>query len=319
MRALAALLIALFVAQTPAAAQNWPSQTVRMIVPFPAGGPADIIARYVAERLSQSWGQGVIIENKPGANTAIAAAQVAKAPADGYTLFVVMDVTMVLNPITMKSISYDPRRDFVPITMLSKNTSLLTVHADGPKTMAELIAKGRANPGKLNFGAGIITTRLAGELFNRETGMSVQYVPFQGSPPTVQALLSKSVDFIVDGQAASLPLIQNGTFRALAKTNNGPVLALPNLKTMAQEANSSELEDISTWIGLVAPTGTPQSVVDKVQGAIAKIFAEPGVKERLLNMGINATSSTPAVFNDFMNRETARWSKVVKEINIELN
>ncbi len=319
MRALAALLIALFVGHTPAAAQDWPIQTVRMIVPFPAGGPADIIARYVAERLSQNWGQGVIIENKPGANTAIAAAQVAKAPADGYTLFVVMDVTMVLNPLTMKSISYDPRRDFVPITMLSKNTSLLTVHADGPKTMAELIAKGRANPGKLNFGAGIITTRLAGELFNRETGMSVQYVPFQGSPPTVQALLSKSVDFIVDGQAASLPLIQSGTFRALAKTNNGPVLALPNLKTMAQEANSSELEDISTWIGLVAPTGTPQNVVDKVQSAIAKMFAEPGVKERLLNMGINATASTPAEFNDFMNRETARWSKVVKEVNIELN
>src|SRR5947207_7441289 len=154
---------------------SYPNRPVRIVVPFPAGGPTDILARVVAQRLSEVWGQGVVIENQPGANTAIAAARVAKLPADGYTLFAVMDVTMVLNPITNKNLAYDPLKDFAPITLASKNTSLLSVRAeDGPKSVKELIARAKANPGKLNYGAGIITTRLAGYLFNREAGLDVQ-------------------------------------------------------------------------------------------------------------------------------------------------
>ena len=325
MRPFAALftaLIAAFLGSAPLRAQDaasWPNQPVRMVVPFPAGGPADIVARMVSERLSQVWGQGVIVENKPGANTAIAAAQVAKAPANGYTLLVVMDVTMVLNPLTSKTMSYDPIRDFDPISLLAKNTSLLTVHVDGPKTLAELIAKGKANPGKLNFGAGIITTRLAAELFNKETGIVAQYVPFQGSPPTVQALLSKSVDYIVDGQAASLPLIQSGMFRALAKTNEGPVPALPELRSLAVEAGAPALDDVSTWIGVVAPAGTPRPIIDKVQGEIARAYADPVLKERIFKAGINPVANTPETFAQFIQSETRRWSKVVKESGIELN
>jgi len=290
-----------------------------MIVPFPAGGPADIVARVVAERLSGAWGQAVVIENKPGANTAIAAAQVAKAPANGYTLLVVMDVTMVLNPLTSKNLTYDPVRDFEPISLLAKNTSLLTVHVDGPKTLAELIALGRANPGKLNFGAGIITTRLAAELFNKETGIVAQYVPFQGSPPTVQALMSKSVDYIVDGQAASLPLIQAGMFRALAKTNDGPVPALPGLRSLAVEAGASALDDVSTWIGVVAPAGTPRAIIDKVQAEIARTYADPAMIDRLRNAGLNPVANRPEAFARFIQTETKRWGKVVKESGIELN
>jgi tripartite-type tricarboxylate transporter receptor subunit TctC len=290
-----------------------------MIVPFPAGGPADIVARVVAERLSGAWGQAIVIENKPGANTAIAAAQVAKAPANGYTLLVVMDVTMVLNPLTSKNLSYDPVRDFEPISLLAKNTSLLTVHVDGPKTLAELIALGRANPGKLNFGAGIITTRLAAELFNKETGIVAQYVPFQGSPPTVQALMSKSVDYIVDGQAASLPLIQAGMFRALAKTNDGPVPALPGLRSLAVEAGAPALDDVSTWIGVVAPAGTPRAIIDKVQAEIARTYADPAMIDRLRNAGLNPVANTPEAFARFIQTETMRWGKVVKESGIELN
>ena len=290
-----------------------------MIVPFPAGGPADIVARVVSERMAQTWGQAIVIENKPGANTAIAAAQVAKAPANGYTLLVVMDVTMVLNPLTSKTMSYDPIRDFDPISLLSKNTSLLTVHVDGPKTLAELIALGRANPGKLNFGAGIITTRLAAELFNKETGIVAQFVPFQGSPPTVQALMSKSVDYIVDGQAASLPLIQAGMFRALAKTNEGPVPALPELRSLAVEAGSPALNDVSTWIGVVAPAGTPRAIIDKVSGEIARVYADPAMMERLQKAGINAVASTPEDMARFIKTEGVRWGKVVKDSGLELN
>ncbi len=325
MRPFAALLMALFATGLSAAstraqdAAAWPSQPIRMIVPFPAGGPADIVARVVSERMAQTWGQAIVIENKPGANTAIAAAQVAKAPPNGYTLLVVMDVTMVLNPLTSKTMSYDPIRDFEPISLLAKNTSLLTVHVDGPKTLAELIALGRANPGKLNFGAGIITTRLAAELFNKETGIVAQYVPFQGSPPTVQALMSKSVDYIVDGQAASLPLIQAGMFRALAKTNEGPVPALPELRSLAVEAGAPVLDDVSTWIGVVAPAGTPRAIIDKVQGEIARAYADPAMIERLRKAGINPVANKPDDFARFIKTETGRWSKVVKDSGIELN
>ena len=324
MRPLAALFTALLAAgfsSAPARAQDaaWPNQAIRMIVPFPAGGPADIVARVVSERMAQTWGQAIVIENKPGANTAIAAAQVAKAAPNGYTLLVVMDVTMVLNPLTSKTMSYDPIRDFDPISLLSKNTSLLTVHVDGPKTLAELIALGRANPGKLNFGAGIITTRLAAELFNKETGVVAQFVPFQGSPPTVQALMSKSVDYIVDGQAASLPLIQAGMFRALAKTNEGPVSGLPGLRSLAVEAGSPALNDVSTWIGVVAPAGTPRAIIDKVSREIARVYADPAMMERLQKAGINAVASTPEDLARFIQSETARWSRVVKESGIELN
>ena len=223
-------------AQSPESAA-YPNRPVRIVVPFPAGGPTDILARVVAQRLSEVWGQGVVIENQPGANTAIAAARVAKMPADGYTLFAVMDVTMVLNPITNKALSYDPLKDFAPITLASKNTSLLSVRAeDGPKSVRELIARAKANPGKLNYGAGIITTRLAGYLFNREAGIDVQYIPFQGSPPTVQGLLTGAVDYIVDGAATSLPLIQSGKLRALAKLNSRPLPALPDVRPLAVEA-----------------------------------------------------------------------------------
>jgi tripartite-type tricarboxylate transporter receptor subunit TctC len=194
--------------QSAAGAQTYPNRAIRIIVPFPAGGPTDILTRVIAQRMSETWGQGVVIENQPGANTAIAAARVAKMPPDGYSLLAVMDVTMVLNPITNKNLPYDPLKDFAPITLASKNTSLLSVRAhDGPKTVKELIARAKASPGKLNYGAGIITTRLAGYLFNREAGIEAQYIPFSGSPPTVQGLLTGAVDYIVDGAATSLPLI----------------------------------------------------------------------------------------------------------------
>jgi tripartite-type tricarboxylate transporter receptor subunit TctC len=201
------LAIADATAQGTADSLSYPNRAVRIIVPFPPGGPTDILTRVLGQRMSEVWGQPVVIENQPGANTAIAAARVAKMPPDGYTLFAVMDVTMVLNPITASNLSYDPLRDFALITLASKNTSLLSVRAEGgPKTVKELIARAKASPGKLNYGAGIITTRLAGYLFNREAGLDVQYIPFNGSAPTVQDLLTGTVDYIIDGAATSLPL-----------------------------------------------------------------------------------------------------------------
>ena len=301
-------------------ADAYPSRTVRMIVPFPAGGPTDILSRVVAQRLSEVWGQPVVVENQPGANTAIAAARVAKMPADGYTLLAAMDVTMVLNPITSKNLSYDPLKDFATITLGSKNTSLLSVRAeDGPKTVKELIARAKATPGKLNYGAGIITTRLAGYLFNREAGLDVQYIPFNGSPPTVQGLLTGAVDYIVDGTATSLPLIQAGKLRALAKLNSRPLPALPEVRSLAVEAGIPALDDVSTWIGFVAPAGTPRGIIDKIQREVVKMYADPVIAEKLQNAGISTVSSSPEEFDAFVRKELDRWGQVFKDSGIQLN
>jgi tripartite-type tricarboxylate transporter receptor subunit TctC len=302
------------------AAENYPSRPVRIVVPFPPGGPTDILMRVIAQRMSTMWAEPVIIENQPGANTAIAAARVAKMPPDGYTLLAVMDVTMVLNPITNRNLAYDPRKDFAPITLASRNTSLLSVRADdGPNSVKELIARAKANPGKFNYGAGIITTRLAGYLFNREAGIEVQYIPFSGSAPTVQGLLSGAVDYIVDGAATSLPLVASGKLRALAKLNSRPLPALPDVPSLAVAAGLPAFEDISTWIGLVAPAGTPREIIDKSRQEIIDSYADPAVAEKLERSGIATATSTPEEFTAFIASEIARWGAVIKESGIELN
>ena len=325
-RSLAALAICLVagtsaLAQAPdSGAQSYPSRPVRLVVPFPAGGPTDILARVVAQRLSEVWSQPVVIENQPGANTAIAAARVAKLPPDGYTLLAAMDVTLVLNPLTSKNLTYEPLKDFTLISLGAKNTSLLTVRAaDGPNSVQELIARAKANPGKLNYGAGIITTRLAGYLFNREAGINVQYIPYNGSSPTVQGLLTGAVDYIVDGTASHVSLIKSGQLRALAKLNSRPLPALPDVRPLAVEAGNPALDDISTWIGFVAPAGTPRAIVDKIQREIAAMYNDPAVAETLQKSGISAVSSTPEEFDTFLRKETDRWGKVFKESGIQLN
>lgn len=304
-------------AQAP---ETYPNRPVRLVVPFPAGGPTDVVARVIAQRLSEVWAQAVVVENQPGANTAIAAARVAKLPADGYTLLAAMDVTMVLNPITSKNLAYDPLKDFAPITLASKNTSLLTVRAeDGPATVKELIARAKANPGKLNYGAGIITTRLAGYLFNREAGLDVQYIPFSGSPPTVQGLLNKAVDYIVDGTATSLPLIKAGKLRALAKLNSRSLPALPDVEPLAVAAGLPALEDISTWIGLVAPAGTPRPIIERIQREVVTMYADPVIADRLEKAGISIATSTPEELEAFVRKELDRWGAVLRDSGIQLN
>ena len=307
-------------AQSPDAAKNFPDRTVRIIVPFPAGGPTDVLARVIGQRMSEDWGQPVVVENRPGGDTVIAAQQVAKAAPDGYTLLAAMDTTLVMNLATKKSLPYDPYRDFAYITMASQNTSLLSVRAaDGPKTVKELIAKAKASPGRLNYGAGIITTRLAGYLFAREAGIEVQLIPYKGSSDVVQGLLTGAVDFIVDGIAAALPLVQSGKVRALAKLNSRPLPALPEVQPLAVAAGLPALEDISSWTGLVAPAGTPRAIVEKIQREVAAMFSDPAVFKKLENSGITAVSSTPEEFEAFFRKEALRWDSAFKESGIKLD
>jgi len=313
----AALLIML--SAPSAAAQEYPNRPIRIIVPFPVGGPTDILSRVIGQRMSEDFRQAVVIENRPGANTVIGAVQVARAAPDGYTLLAAMDTTLVMNPATIKDLLYDPFRDFSAVTLAAKNTSLLTVRADGgPHTIAELIARAKAHPGKLNYGAGIITTRLAGYLFSREAGIDTQLVPYKGSAEVVQGLLTGAVDYIIDGVASSLPLIQSGKFRALAKLNSRPLPALPDVPPLSTVAAMPALDDISSWIALMAPAHTPRPIVDKLQQEVARMYADRPLYDRLEKAGINAVASTPDELDAFFRKEAIRWEKAFHDSGIQL-
>ena len=313
------LAAALGAAHAQDTAANFPNRPIRIVVPFPAGGPTDVNMRIIGQKLSENLGQSVVIENRPGANTGIGAQMVAKSPADGYTRLAAMDSTMVMNPATGASMNYDPFKDFATVTMTAKNTSLLTVRAsDGPKTIQELIARGKASQGKLNYGAGITITRLAGQAFAKAAGIEVVLVHYKGSSEVVQGLLTGSVDFIVDGIAPSLPLIRSGQFRPLAKLNNRPLPPLPEIKPLA-EASGLPIDEMSSWIGLVAPAGTPPAIVEKLYREVVKVYADPVVADRLEKAGITAVTTTPAEFDAYFRAEAERWTRIYKESGIKLD
>jgi tripartite-type tricarboxylate transporter receptor subunit TctC len=321
MRRLFALLVLVAATVSSALAEgDFPNRPVRIIVPFPAGGPTDISMRILGQKLSELWGHSVVIENRPGANTGIGAQAVAKSSPDGYTLLAAMDTTLVMNPATSAPMAYDPFKDFAPVTLTAKNTSLLLVRtSDGPNTVQELIARGKASAKKLTFGAGIITTRLAGFRFAKEAGFDVILVPYKGSAEVVQGLLTGSVDFTVDGISSALPLIKNGQLRALAKLNDRPLTPLPELKPLSVAAGLPKLEEMSSWIGLVAPAGTDPAVIAKIHGAVVKAYADPAIFERLDKAGINAVTTTPAEFDRFFREEAERWTAFYKASGINLN
>jgi tripartite-type tricarboxylate transporter receptor subunit TctC len=301
-------------ARGEADATNYPNRTVRMIVPFPPGGPADIIARFIGQKMSEDWGQPVVIENRAGGNTAIGAQAAARAAADGYTLFVPMDTTLVMNPLVTPNLPYDALKDFAPITLLTRNMSLMVVRSDGPKTVKDLIARAKADPGRLNMGAGTITSRLGAVLFARTAGIDVQLVPFKGSAEIGQAVLAGTVDFAFDSTGTSLPLIQGGRYRALAKYSNRPLAVLPDLPSLSAAADLPGLAESSTWIALAAPAGTPSAIIDKIHREVARIFADPVMIAKLEKVGILAVgSSSPAELDAFIRSETERWSKVLAE------
>jgi tripartite-type tricarboxylate transporter receptor subunit TctC len=315
----AALIAAAIGAGAPARAQdveaaNYPSRPIHIVVPFPAGGPTDILSRIIAKEMTASWGQPVVIENRPGADTTIGAEVVAKADPDGYTLLAAMDSTMVLNPLVKKELPYDPARDFAPISLGAKNISVLEVRADSAAhSVADLLDTLRTKPGKLNFGAGTINGRLAALLFAKLTGTSFAIIPYKGSADTVEGILTGSVDFGVDGIASSLPLIKDGKFRALAKLSDRPLAQLPDLPFLAEAAGVPDLGDISTWIAFYAPAGTSSEITGKLSHFIATIYADPTVAKRLQDAGIIAVSSTPHELKTFVRSETERWGKVLHD------
>jgi tripartite-type tricarboxylate transporter receptor subunit TctC len=297
----------------PARAQDtYPARAIHIVVPFPAGGPSDVLTRIIAERMSADFGQPVVVDNRPGANTLIGAEFVAKADPDGYTLLMAIDSTLVMNQYLYSTLPYDPVNDFVPISLTAKTTDLLVVNAaSDSKTAKDLIAKAKAEPGKLNCGAGTITTKLICILFGQKAGIDTVLLPYNGSAEVAHGILTKSVDFVFDGPSAVLPLIKSGDLRALAKLDGRPFPQLPDLPTLTA-VTGLDLGDVAVWLGLVAPHGTPAPIVNKLAAEVAKILADPQVKARTDAAGISPVSSTPAEFAAFIKQEAARWPAVVK-------
>jgi tripartite-type tricarboxylate transporter receptor subunit TctC len=297
-------------------ADAFPTRAIKIVVPFPAGGPSDVLARMIGQKMSEDWGQPVVIENRPGANTVLGAQQVAKAAPDGYTLLMAIDSTLTMNQYLYRTPPYDPFNDFAPITLTAKTMQLLIVNAASDvKTVNDLISRAKAQPGKLNYGAGTITTRLTGYLFNKSAGIETVLVPYNGSAEVAQGLLTKSVDFSFDGPSASLSLIQGGQFRVLAKFDPRPFPPVPDLPLITTAMPN--MDEITVWLGLVAPKGTPAAVIDKIQAEVAKALADPAVKTKADASGLFPATSTPAEFAAFIRKEAQRWSTVVKETGMK--
>jgi tripartite-type tricarboxylate transporter receptor subunit TctC len=294
------------------AAKDFPSRSLRIVVPFPAGGPSDVLARLIGQKMSEDWSQPVVVENRPGANTVIGAQIVKGAAPDGYTLLMAIDSTLTMNQYLYRTPPYDPINDFAPITLVAKTMQLLMVNsASEIKTVNDLIATAKERPGKLNFGAGTISTKLTGFLFNQAAGVQTQLVPYNGSAEVTQGLLTKSVDFTFDGPSAAASLIESGKFRVLAKFDDRPFPPAPNAPTI--QTVIPKLDQITVWLGIVAPKGTPPAIVEKLQKEIAKTLTDPAVKAKADAAGLYPATTTPAEFASFIKTEAARWSKVVAE------
>jgi tripartite-type tricarboxylate transporter receptor subunit TctC len=321
---IAAILV--FAALAPAAAQppapdaakDYPSRAIHIVVPFPAGGPADVAARLLAQRMNEDWGQPVIVDNRPGGNTVIGAQLVAKAAPDGYTLLMAIDSTLVMNQFLYKSLPYGPINDFAPITTTTKTVSVLAVSAQsGPASVQDLIARAKAAPGKLNYGAGTITAQLMGYRFHKAAGLDIVYVPFKGTPETVNGLLTGSVQMIYAANVTVNPLVEGGKVRALARLDRVAPASMAGIPTLAAAAGLPNVEDMSVWLGLVAPRGTPAPVIGKIQQKVAQILSDPAMREKSERTGAFPIASTPEQFSRFIRDEADRWSRVLKETNIK--
>jgi tripartite-type tricarboxylate transporter receptor subunit TctC len=295
------------------AAQGFPAKPAKLVIPFPPGGSLDNIGRLLAQKLSEAWGQQVVIENKPGAGGNIGADAVAKSPADGYTVVMGALSTHAVNPSLYATMPYDAVRDFAPISNVAITPNVLIVNAKSPITsLKDLIAYAKANPGKTNFGSGSNGSagHLAGELFKIETGTDVMHIPYKGGAPALQALLAGDTQFMFDNLANAMAQVKGGTVRAIAVTTAQRSKLAPELPTMAEAGMPGF--DISTWFGLLAPAGTPPDVIARWNVEVVKALNSPDVREKMIAQGAEPAPTTPAEFAAFIARERDKYARIVK-------
>lgn len=301
-----------------AAAQTYPARPVTVLVPFAAGGGSDLLARLVTQKLEERLGKPFIIENRPGAGTMIAAMAAVRAAPDGYTLMQATSSTMAINVTMYKNLQYEPLKDLTPVALLSKSPFFLVVRADSPvKSLADLIALARAKPDSLNYGSGGLGSmhHLSTELLLSLTGTRMTHVPYKATPPAMNDLLAGTIQVIFGDTTSLLPMMQQGTVRALAVSTLERSEAAPEVPTVA-EAGVPGFEG-GGFLGLVAPAGTPRAAVDAINAAANKAMQALEIRSRVIDLAAVPVGGTPEQFGEFLRTDVAKWAKVIQAGNVK--
>jgi tripartite-type tricarboxylate transporter receptor subunit TctC len=301
-----------------AQAQPYPVKAVRFIIPFPPGGPTDIVGRLAAERLSRAWNVQVLADNRPGSGGNIGTEQCARAPADGYTLCMI-SIAQSISPAIYPKLGFDPVRDFAHVTLLATLPSLLVVHPSLPaKNVQELIAYAKAKPGALNYASGGTGTssQLLMEMFNQQAGIHVVHVAYKGTGPAMTDQLAGTIEVAFSTAIAVLPYVQSGRLRALAVSTRERLPTLPEVPTVAESGLPNF--DGGSWQGVVMPAGTPRGIVNIVNGELRKVLSAPDLRERILGMGGIPLGNTPEEFSAFMAAESEKWAQVAKAAKVSM-
>ena len=304
---------------TAAAQETFPSKPITMIVPFSAGGTTDILARIVGQAMTVDLGQTIIIENKPGAGGNIGAQQASRAKPDGYTVFMGTVGTHAINQALYKKLPYDPAKDFTPLSRVATVPNLLVAHPSRPyKTVKEMIAFAKANPGEVTYGSpgSGASPHVSGALFQSLTGAEISHIPYKGSAPAISDLLGNQIAVMFDNMPSAIQHVRSGKLRAIAVTTAKRSPELPDVPTIA-EAGVPGYEATS-WFGLWAVAGTPAPVLDKLHASLSKVLKDPAVVKKINEQGGEITIDTPAQFDAFIKTEAAKWGKVVKESGAEV-
>ena len=312
-----AAALPLLLIPVPVAAQDFPTKPIKLIVPFPPGGPNDIIARLVGQRMTELTKQPIVIENRSGQAGVLGTDAVAKAAPDGYTIGIVSASALVINPF-MEKTPYDVSKDIAPITLNVTVPEMLVVASNVPaNNMAELIALAKAQPGKLNFASAGVggLPHLAGELFKLTAKLDIVHVPYRGAAPAINDLLGQQVQMTFLDLPVILPHIKAGTLRPIALGAPARAPTAPDVPTTAEVGMPDLL--IETWYGMIAPAGTPPGIVAALNKAATAAIADPAVKEKLADQGLTVAGNTPEHFRDFIDAETKKWAKVIKDAGLE--
>ena len=300
------------------AADVYPAKALRLIVPFPPGGPADALARLVGDKLSASLGKAVVVDNRPGAGGNIGMELGARSAPDGYTLVLAPAGNLTVNPFLYRNVPYDVGRDFAPVTVIAAVPNVLVVHPSVPaKSVAELVRHAKAHPGTLNYsspgnGSG---AHLAGELFKSMTGVDIVHIPFNGIAPAVTAVVGGQVQIMFAGAPSALPQVKAGRLVALGVASPKRIAAAPDLPTLAESGLPGF--DVTSWYSIVVPSGTPNDIIARLRSEIASALTQPDVQEKLAGLGAEPIVNTPAEFAAMIKVETAKWGKIVKDANIQ--
>lgn len=319
-RMLSLMLVTLLVsaAATPSQGQVYPAKPVRVVVPFPPGGPVDVVARIVAPRLGEAVGQQVVVENRSGASGTIGTSSVAKSAPDGYTLIVGTTTTLTVAPRLYQNLSYDPARDLQPLSRLAVVPSVLVVHPSVPATsVRELVAFAKAHPGKLTYGsAGPGTAQhLAMELFKQMSRTDILHVPYKGGAPAMADLMGGQIALTIEPLNTALPQLHSGRLRGLAVSTPGRSPALPNLPTISESLPGYEA---TLWIGLLGPAGMPSDVTKLLHAAVVKSLQASEVRDRMAQQGATPIGDSIAEFAETIRRDTVRWAELVKKLDLKL-